>query len=66
MRAELLRTPDGQVWGAAIRMTDEPHPLRRPAVVDRLFRGIGTEARMGRGADAPANDLSGMRADDDG
>ena len=55
----LRQTPgifDRQILRAPVGVVDQPHRLRRSALVHRLFQRIQNEARVGGAADTPAND----------
>ena len=67
---------DGQVLGSAVRMMDRamvtprvrvtmarPYAFDRAAFMDGLFEGIKDEPSMRGGADAPADDASGIGVD---
>ena len=46
-------------------MMDQPHAFDRAAFMDGLFEGIQNEPGMRSGADAPADDASGIGVDDE-
>jgi hypothetical protein len=61
----VLRRPVESALRSAIRMADQTCSLCRTALVNCLFEGIEDEASMGRPADAPPNDASGVGIDDE-
>ena len=64
--SEAFRLANGQILRATIAVVNQPHCLRGAPIMDSLFQSIEHKARMGRCADTPADDLSGISINDEG